>query len=693
MSGESKFSPVQNIELHDIHNISIQPNENPENNEHNEHNENPENSTHGTFSSETNSFHIQDELLKKNPPKPTSCFPSSPQPAPNSPPLYILKYFDPSWFAMTMGTGGTALCIGSLPLDGLAHLKWVALCLWLFNVVLFCTCSVCFTLRFILYPSQFVPFMKHPIKPFLLGCIPMGMVTCINGLVTFGPLIFDPVSCFRTAQVLFWINTALSILTLILVPFFMFTKQSHTLESMTAIWLLPIVACEVAGTCAGVVAATLPVHDILPIIVAGFINWSFSVPIALGILATLFLRLAVNKLPPKALGVSCMLALGPLGTGSLTMQVCCEQLQRISDAGLFSLSPLPLRTLGSVSTAIGLISGIVLWTMCCWWFIIALFCAIYIALTDKLPFNQGWWGFTFPVAVYTLSTIRLFQETHFDFFRVIGIMLTCFLAVMYSWVFTLTLRDVITGRVFLQAHPPVPGYAAPSPAPFFTKRQQISVYVNRLMSFTNGLCFSVFNPVLFVHLTFLGQSFRFYGLACFAFGLAAIFSNLCVSLLLHSFPSLRFRIIYSLCACFLIAGGALYAFAESSSLILLSRILLGIAVASHSTTKSYVSKITTPMNAAWEQSMLTTCTTLGYVLSPLIVLVGTFIELQIGSLFLLGSETFPGFVIAVIGLFAGVFCIVLFVEPTPDSCPQLETTTTPATASAHDSPNLNHDSP
>jgi tellurite resistance protein TehA-like permease len=79
-----------------------------------------------------------------------------------------------------------------------------------------------------------------------LGAIPMGLATIINGLLVFGlPLWGKP--ALSVAHALWWADAAMSVACGLLVPFLMFAIQSHGIERMTAIWLLPIVATEVAA--------------------------------------------------------------------------------------------------------------------------------------------------------------------------------------------------------------------------------------------------------------------------------------------------------------------------------------------------------------------------------------------------------------------------------------------------------------
>lgn len=64
------------------------------------------------------------------------------------------------------------------------------------------------------------------------------------------------------------------------------------------------------------------VADILPdesyalgTLLVSFILWGMGTPLALVVLVIYYQRLAVHKLPPREVIVSCFLPLGPLGFG------------------------------------------------------------------------------------------------------------------------------------------------------------------------------------------------------------------------------------------------------------------------------------------------------------------------------------------------------------------------------------------
>lgn len=99
------------------------------------------------------------------------------------------------------------------------------------------------------------------------------------------------------------------------------------LETMTAAWLLPIVAPVVAAASGGVVAEVLPndSHAVLTVIVC-YIMWGSAVPFAMVIIVIYFQRLALHKVVPSAVIVSTLLPVGPLGQGGFGYESCDCQL-------------------------------------------------------------------------------------------------------------------------------------------------------------------------------------------------------------------------------------------------------------------------------------------------------------------------------------------------------------------------------
>ena len=66
-----------------------------------------------------------------------------------------------------------------------------------------------------------------------------------------------------------------------------------------------------------------------------------------------------------------------------------------------------------------------------------------------MPFNMGWWGFTFPLAVYTLATLALANATHLAFLSVFGGAFVCALAAFWLIVAARTALGAWNGALFV----------------------------------------------------------------------------------------------------------------------------------------------------------------------------------------------------------------------------------------------------
>ncbi len=348
-------------------------------------------------------------------------------------PREIIRQFTPNWFTVTMGTGVVALALNQFPVR-LPFLHQAGAVLWMTNIVLFALCTALYAARWIFFPRAAIRMFDHPVIPMFLGAIPMGLATIINGFLAFGIARLGSLAV-DIAVVLWWIDAVLAIGIGLLVPFLMFTRQNHSMEAMTAVWLLPIVACEVTAASGGLVA----VHLASPVAAAhllffSYVLWALSVPLALGVLVVLFLRLVLHKLPKRDMAVSSWLALGPLGTGALGLLVLGHDAPSI-------LGAMGMGDIGLVAHGLGVIGGLVLWGYGAWWLVMA--AAMTLSYVhDGLPFNMGWWGFTFPLGVYTLATLNLGVQTGMGFFSVLG---GVFVAALVGFWITVSVRTLAGG--------------------------------------------------------------------------------------------------------------------------------------------------------------------------------------------------------------------------------------------------------
>jgi C4-dicarboxylate transporter/malic acid transport protein len=351
----------------------------------------------------------------------------------------IVRNFTPNWFTVTMGTGVLALTLNQFPL-AVPGLRAIATLLWLANIVLFALFSLLYGARWVFFPLEAKLIFRHPVMSMFFGAIPMGLATIVNGFLAFGPALMGD-SAIAVAHALWWTDAAMSAVCGVAIPYFMFTLQDHALEKLTAAWLLPIVACEIAAASAGLLAPHLSASEGFLVVVLGYVLWAFSVPLAISILVLLFLRLALHSLPPRDMGVSAWLALGPIGTGALALLV-------LGGDAPTSFAANGLADVGRVVFGLGVIGGIVLWGYGAWWLTLAVLKTLRY-LREGLPFNLGWWGFTFPLGIYALAALALARATGLALFSAVGGGLVTCLAVLWLIVVSRTLVGAFRTTLFV----------------------------------------------------------------------------------------------------------------------------------------------------------------------------------------------------------------------------------------------------
>ena len=246
----------------------------------------------------------------------------------------------------------------------------------------------------------------------------------------------------QLAEALWWLDVAMALACGVLIPFMMFTRQEHSIDQMTAVWLLPVVAAEVAAASGGLLAPHLvDAHSQLVMLVTSYVLWAFSLPVAFSILTILMLRMALHKLPHANMAASSWLALGPIGTGALGMLLLGQDAPAIFAANGFA-------GIGEIAAGLGLVAGITLWGLGLWWMLIAVLITLRY-LRAGIPFNLGWWGFTFPLGVYALTTLKLGSTLHLAFFSVTGSVLVAALALMWLVVSKRTVQGAYKGELFV----------------------------------------------------------------------------------------------------------------------------------------------------------------------------------------------------------------------------------------------------
>ena len=349
--------------------------------------------------------------------------------------LNIIRQFTPNWFTTIMGTGVVAIILGHS-----SQLHTLGAVLWLINTCLFCVFCALYSLRWYLFPNEAKQIFHHPSMSLFLGAIPMALATLINGLLMYGNTVFGQ-HLPQLGLILWYIDVVLVILIGLAVPYLMFSRQQHHLHSITAMWLLPIVAAEVVAATGGLLVAEF-VHSTqaISILWLSYMLWGMSVLPAFGILSLLILRLALHQLPEKELAISSWLSIGPIGTGALAMMLLGQHAPEV-------LQSIGLESFGIFLQQAAKLISLVLLGCGVWWLGIATLASLH-HVKRGIPFNLGWWGLTFPLGVFTLAVNQLGELIGWGVLDHIAVILSVILIGLWSCVAVKTIQGAYHGQLF-----------------------------------------------------------------------------------------------------------------------------------------------------------------------------------------------------------------------------------------------------
>jgi len=221
------------------------------------------------------------------------------------------------------------------------------------------------------------------------------------------------------------------------------TNRRHDLAEMTALYLIPIVAIVIAATSGALVAGALKDEKYkLWTLVISYVFWGIGTPLSWIILTVYFLRLTVHQPLQREVIVSLLLPIGPLGLSGFSLIA----LGKVARHSFLVTGTIPhVANAGDTFYLLGLMFGILSWAFAVVWFIVAI---IMIATAYPFPFNMGWWGFIFPVGVFTLLTISIGEEFDFRFFNILSCVLTGICTVMWLVIAVKTAIGAASGKMF-----------------------------------------------------------------------------------------------------------------------------------------------------------------------------------------------------------------------------------------------------
>ena len=340
--------------------------------------------------------------------------------------------FTPSWFSVTMGTGILSILLHTSPhrFEGEDVIGTV---LYFFNIVLFVAFSAISVARYTCFPGVIGLMLRHPQQSLFLGTIPIGLATIVNATVLIAVPRYGQWAA-HLAWGLWWLDVLLTVLCVVGLPLVMFQMHNHQLDTMTAVWLLPVVPAVVAAASGGLVASTLTIGQAKTTLVLAYVLWGMGMTLGVLIMALYFHRLAIHHIPASEIVVSSMLPIGVTGQGAYGL----IQIAKVGREVFTSKDIAGVQMAGDIILVVSVIVGIIIWGLGVWWLMHAVSCVLIRMVTGGLKFNLGWWSFTFPIGALTTATILIGELLPSAFFAYFSVVLLVALVILYVAVLTRT---------------------------------------------------------------------------------------------------------------------------------------------------------------------------------------------------------------------------------------------------------------
>ena len=348
----------------------------------------------------------------------------------------------PNWFVSVMGTGIVAVAAVLLPVH-IAGLRDLARGVWLLAAAMLVLLVVATAVHWLRHPEHARRHHHDPAMAPFYGAPPMALLTIGAGALLVGRDIVGLGAAVRVDEVLWTLGTIGGLLSVIAIPYLMFTDDHIRPSEAYATWLMPVVPPMVSAATGAALIAYLPAgQPRLTLLFACYAMFGISLLASLIVITLVWGRLIFHGPGPARLIPTLWIVLGPLG-------------QSVTAVGLLGKAATGViaAPYASAMRAMGVLYGVPVWGFAIIWLAIAAAITVRTA-REKLPFALTWWSFTFPVGTVLTGTSVLALSTHAAFLRYTSVALYAVLLTAWLVAAAGTARGALNGRLFLPVSAP-----------------------------------------------------------------------------------------------------------------------------------------------------------------------------------------------------------------------------------------------
>lgn len=303
--------------------------------------------------------------------------------------------------------------------------------------------------RFCWYPYMFKASFTHPTESLFAPAVAVSFGAILINIVEYG---FDEVGIWlnRAVLVLFWFDSALSIVLSISIYLILWSTQLFTIARMTPIWIFPAYPLLIIGPHAASLSARLDnPEEALEVVVGGFTVQGIGFLVSLTVYAAFVYRLMTQKLPADSLRPGMFVSVGPsafTASGIIGMASNLDTIFKKLPSGQYM--DVDASVAASILKLIANWVSLWLWGLAIWFFFISLLAnVVCFRKGGHMPFAMTWFSFIFPQTALTTATFRVANA--FDLFplKVVGCVMTVILILVWFLVVYRMIHAIITKQI------------------------------------------------------------------------------------------------------------------------------------------------------------------------------------------------------------------------------------------------------
>ncbi|OQE47359.1 hypothetical protein PENCOP_c001G05558 [Penicillium coprophilum] len=370
-------------------------------------------------------------------------------PPPVGPLSRALWNFSSLWFIVPQGTGIIAVILYRLRYQ-FNGLKTLATIVWIYTIVQLGLFLILYLLRIFLHPKHVLQQLRNKtIETSCLCCISIAFTSILQmAAFKYGD------TAGLAIYILWWVNTGMAVLACMVIPFVHLKMQQSGKRHMQADTLMPFLAALTSAAGGGVICRVMRISPRLqvPAIIVSYLELGVGLALVAAFDTIILAQYFGRKFQTTDLVYQDMIMCGPCGQASVAFQALGEAVQ----AGSFAAYDRGQLLTAKAADPFAFIShfmGLLIWGYGIFWWFFAILSICYTLHTQpggwkKSRFTMSVWSMVFPWGTFTNAAVEFGKLMNSPAFDVFSTALLLLLVIMWIVIQILTLKGIVTGRVF-----------------------------------------------------------------------------------------------------------------------------------------------------------------------------------------------------------------------------------------------------